>query len=199
MQRLTLATNNRHKVEEISAVLGDDFEIMSLADIGCSEELPEEQETLEGNSLQKAEYVFKNYEVSCFADDTGLEVEALNGTPGVHSAHYAGPQRDSEANIDLLLKNLSGVTNRKARFRTVITLVGEKGTHQFEGIVNGKILTERRGTGGFGYDSVFLPSRLKKTLAEMEMDEKNEISHRARAVQKLVGFLKKNKTYLNSK
>jgi XTP/dITP diphosphohydrolase len=199
MQRLTLATNNRHKVDEISAVLGDDFEIMSLADIGCKEELPEEQETLEGNSLQKAEYVFKNYKVSCFADDTGLEVEALNGAPGVHSAHYAGAQRDSEANIDLLLKNLSGATNRKARFRTVITLVGEKGMRQFEGIVNGKILTERKGTGGFGYDSVFQPTRLNKTLAEMEMDEKNEISHRARAVQKLVGFLKKNKTYLNSK
>jgi XTP/dITP diphosphohydrolase len=194
MQRLTLATNNRHKVEEISAVLGDDFEIMSLADIGCTEELPEEQDTLEGNSRQKAEYVFKNYKVSCFADDTGLEVEALHGAPGVHSAHYSG-QRDSEVNIDLLLKNLDGATNRKARFRTVITLVGEKGTHQFEGIVNGKILTERRGTGGFGYDSVFLPSRLKKTLAEMDMDEKNEISHRARAVQKLVHFLKKNKTY----
>jgi len=194
MQRLTLATNNRHKVEEISAVLGDDFEIMSLADIGCTEELPEEQDTLEGNSRQKAEYVFKNYKVSCFADDTGLEVEALHGAPGVHSAHYSG-QRDSEVNIDLLLKNLDGATNRKARFRTVITLVGEKGTHQFEGIVNGKILTERRGTGGFGYDSVFLPSRLKKTLAEMDMDDKNEISHRARAVQKLVHFLKKNKTY----
>lgn len=194
MQRLTLATNNRHKVEEISAVLGDDFEIMTLADIGCTEELPEEQNTLEGNSLQKAEYVFKKYKVSCFADDTGLEVEALNGAPGVDSAHYAGPQRDSDANIDLLLKNLTGVTNRKARFRTVITLVNEKGVHQFEGIVNGKILTERKGTGGFGYDSIFLPFRMKKTLAEMDMDEKNEISHRARALQKLVWYLKKNKS-----
>ncbi len=199
MQRLTIATNNKHKLDEIAAVLGDDFEIMSLKDIGCFEELPEEQDTLEGNSLQKAEFVFKNYKVSCFADDTGLEVEALNGAPGVHSAHYAGPQRNSEDNINLLLKNLNGVTNRKARFRTVITLVGENGVHQFEGIVNGKILTEPKGTGGFGYDSVFLPFRLKKTLAEMEMDEKNEISHRARAVQKLVGFLKKNKKYLNSK
>ena len=199
MQRLTIATNNKHKLDEIAAVLGDDFEIMSLKDIGCIEDLPEEQDTLEGNSLQKAEFVFKNYKVSCFADDTGLEVEALNGAPGVHSAHYAGPQRSAEDNINLLLKNLNGVTNRKARFRTVITLVGENGMHQFEGIVNGKILTEPRGTGGFGYDSVFLPSRLKKTLAEMEMDEKNEISHRARAVQKLVGFLKKNKKYLNSK
>jgi XTP/dITP diphosphohydrolase len=195
MQRLVLATNNKHKRDEISAVLGDDFEIMTLKDIGCAEELPEEQDTIEGNSMQKAEYVFKNYGVSCFADDTGLEVEALNGAPGVHSAHYAGPQRNADDNINLLLKNLEGVVNRKARFRTVITLVGEKGSRQFEGIVNGKILTERRGIQGFGYDPVFLPSRFKRTLGEMAMDEKNEISHRTRAVQKLVSFLKKNKNY----
>jgi len=195
MQKLTLASNNPHKQKEIAAVLGDDFQIMLLNEIGCFEELLEEQDTIEGNSLQKAQYVFDHYKVNCFSDDTGLEVEALNGAPGVHSAYYAGPQRSAEDNINLLLKNMTGITNRKARFRTVVTLVGVKGARQFEGIVNGKILTERRGTEGFGYDPVFMPSGFKRTLAEMTMEEKNEISHRTRAVQKLVAFLKKNKVY----
>ncbi len=182
-------SNNAHKIEEIAAILGNKFEVMSLKDIGCHEELPEERDTLEGNSLQKAEYVFQKYNVPCFADDTGLEVEHLNGAPGVYSARYAGDQRNAEDNMDLLLKNLEGKSNRKARFRTVITLIQPSGLHQFEGIVEGTILNERRGKGGFGYDPIFLPDGYTKTLAEMSMEEKNQISHRARATEKLVEFL----------
>jgi XTP/dITP diphosphohydrolase len=149
---ICFATNNAHKIEEIEAILGHTFQVLSLESIGCREELLEEQDTLEGNSSQKAEYVFQKYKVSCFADDTGLEVEALDGAPGVCSARYAGKQRSPEDNIDLLLKNLAGKSNRKARFRTVITLIQPSGLHQFEGIVEGKILEERRGKCGFGYD-----------------------------------------------
>lgn len=190
MKRLTFATNNRHKIDEIHALLGNEFHLLSLSEIGCNEELAEDRDTLEGNSDQKARYVFDHYKESCFADDTGLEVEALGGAPGVYSARYAGGQRNSDDNIDLLLKNMAAVQNRKAQFRTVITLIDEQGTHQFEGVVTGQILTERRGSGGFGYDSVFLPDGFSKSLAEMTMEEKNQISHRARATQKLVAFLK---------
>jgi len=184
-----IATNNRHKLEEIQAILKGGISLKTLKDIGCTEELAEEQDTIEGNSFQKADYVHKNYHVDCFADDTGLEVEALNGEPGVDSAHYAGPQRSHDDNINLLLTNLEGKSNRKARFRTIITLILDNKVHTFEGIVNGTILTERRGTDGFGYDPVFLPDGFSKTLAEMSMDEKNRISHRAVAVGKLVNFL----------
>ena len=190
MPRLIVATNNRHKVDEILALLGNEFELLTLADIGCHEELAEDQDTLEGNSFQKASYVFEKYNEDCFADDTGLEVDALNGEPGVYSARYAGAQRNSEDNINLLLKNLSGEQNRKARFRTVVTLIRKDGVHQFEGKVEGRILSERKGNGGFGYDPVFVPDGFTRTLAEMTMEEKNRISHRARAVQKLVEFLK---------
>jgi len=190
MPRLTVATNNRHKVDEILALLGNEFELLTLADIGCHEELAEDQDTLEGNSFQKASYVFEKYNEDCFADDTGLEVDALNGEPGVYSARYAGAQRNGEDNINLLLKNLSGEQNRKARFRTVVTLIRKDGVHQFEGKVEGRILSERKGNGGFGYDPVFVPDGFTETLAEMTMEEKNRISHRARAVQKLVEFLK---------
>lgn len=184
-----IATNNRHKLDEIQAILGERFSLKTLRDIGCTEELAEEQNTIEGNSLQKAEYVYKNYHVDCFADDSGLEVDALNGEPGVDSAHYAGPQRSHDDNINLLLKNLAGKSDRKARFRTIITLFLDGKKHTFEGIVNGTILHERRGTDGFGYDPVFLPDGFSKTLAEMTMDEKNRISHRAVAVGKLANFL----------
>ena len=187
---ICFATNNEHKLEEIRAILGSKFKILSLEEIGCNEELPEERDTLEGNSLQKAEYVFQKYKVACFADDTGLEVEALRGAPGVYSARYAGDQRNSEHNIDLLLKNLEGKGNRKATFRTVITLIQPSVLHQFEGIVEGSILEDRKGKGGFGYDPVFLPKGFSKTLSEMSMEEKNQISHRARAMEKLVEFLK---------
>lgn len=188
--KLCFATNNVHKVREIQALLGGSFTLLSLADIGCTEELAEDQDTLEGNSLQKARYVFEKYQVPCFADDTGLEVEALNGEPGVYSARYAGEQRNSQDNIALLLQNLQGKENLKARFRSVITLISAAGTNQFEGILNGVITFEPRGTQGFGYDPVFIPEHYTQTLAELELSEKNKISHRARAVQKLVLFLR---------
>lgn len=187
---LCFATNNVHKVNEIQALLGNSFNLQSLIDIGCTEELAEDQDTIEGNSLQKAQYVFDKYKVACFADDTGLEVEALNGAPGVYSARYAGEQRNAGDNIRLLLKNLQGKENLNARFRTVVTLISEKGMHQFEGILNGVITFEQRGTQGFGYDPVFVPEGFTQTLAEFQLSAKNKISHRARAVQKLVLFLK---------
>ncbi len=189
---LCFATNNEHKLEEIQALVGDKFQILSLKDIGCHEELAEDQDTLEGNSLQKAEYVFKNYQVPCFADDSGLEVEVLGGAPGVYSARYAGPQRSHDENMNLLIRNLEGKSNRNAQFRAVITLINSEGSHQFEGILKGTIQSVRRGHGGFGYDPIFRPEGFSKTLAEMGMEEKNTISHRARAVQKLVDFLDKN-------
>lgn len=186
---ICFATNNAHKLDEIRAISGRQFNILSLEDIGCCEELPEERDTLEGNSLQKAEYVFQKYKVACFADDTGLEVDTLGGEPGVYSARYAGVQRNPAHNMDLLLKNLQDKSNRKAQFRTVITLIHPNGMHQFEGTVEGTILEDRKGKGGFGYDPVFLPNGFSKTLAEMSMEEKNQISHRARATEKLVEFL----------
>jgi XTP/dITP diphosphohydrolase len=191
---LCFATNNQHKIEEVRAHLGPDFRLIGLSELGCTEELREDQTTLEGNSFQKAEYVFKNYGVACFADDTGLEVEALQGAPGVYSARYAGDQRKAEDNIKLLLKNLEGSQSRQAQFRTVITLMAPGLTKQFEGIVTGQIINEYRGSGGFGYDPVFLPDGFTKTLAEMSMEEKNAISHRARAVNKLVDYLKTSRS-----
>lgn len=188
--RLCFATNNTHKLQEVRQLLGNAFELVSLSEIGCEEELAEDQRTLEGNSLQKAEYVFNTYGVSCFADDTGLEVDALNGEPGVYSARYAGPQRNSEDNIRLLLKNLASSSNRKAQFRTVITLVRPDGVHQFEGIAKGEIIKDQKGTAGFGYDPVFLPEGHTKTMAEMTSQEKNAISHRGEAFRKLIEFLK---------
>jgi XTP/dITP diphosphohydrolase len=189
IRKVTIATNNAHKRDEILNILREGIILTTLQDIGCYEELAEDQDTIEGNSFQKADYVYKNYHVDCFADDSGLECEALDGAPGVISAMYAGPQRSADDNIDLLLKNLSGKSNRRARFKTVITLVLAGKVHTFEGIVNGTILHERRGTGGFGYDPVFLVDNSSKTLAEMTMDEKNQISHRAVAVRKLSQFL----------
>jgi len=187
---LCFATNNKHKLAEISDAVGRNIHIVSLQDINCTQELPETRETMEGNSLQKAEYVFTNFNIPCFADDSGLEVEVLNGAPGVYSARYAGPQKDDQQNIDLLLKNLAYKSNRKARFRTVITLIGL--TDQpvyFEGIIYGTITRERKGTSGFGYDPVFLPDGHQKTFAEMTLQEKNTLSHRAIAVKKLTEYL----------
>ena len=188
--KICFATNNDHKLQEVRQLLPTNFQLVSLAEIGCHEDLREDQNTLEGNSLQKAKYVFDNYGVSCFADDTGLEVEALDGAPGVYSARYAGEQRNSTDNIQLLLKNLEGKKNRKARFRTVFTLVTPNITKQFEGIVEGEILSSTRGDGGFGYDPVFLPKGMTQTMAELSMEAKNEISHRGRATRKLVAYLK---------
>ncbi len=188
--KLCFATNNAHKVAEIQAILGNSFELLSLKDIHCKEELPETGNTLEANSLQKAKYLYDNYHVDCFADDTGLEVHALGGEPGVYSARYAGEQRSHADNINLLLKNLVNKSDRSARFRTVITLIQDGNITQFEGIVNGKIIEDLRGTEGFGYDPVFIPEGFNRTFAEMTLIEKGEISHRGRAFQKLVDFLK---------
>jgi XTP/dITP diphosphohydrolase len=191
---ICFASNNEHKLTEIRLLLEPHFKIVSLQQIGCFEELPETQPTIEGNALQKASYVYNKFQVACFADDTGLEVEALNNEPGVYSARYAGEQKNSSDNISLLLKNLSDSKNRNARFRTVISLVGLYGIHSFEGIVKGTIITETKGTQGFGYDPVFIPEGLNKTFAEMSLTEKNQLSHRARAVEKLADFLKKYRT-----
>jgi XTP/dITP diphosphohydrolase len=188
--RLCFASNNKHKLEEIKNVVGRKFEILSLADIKCNEELPETQNTLEGNSLQKAEYILQHYNTPCFADDTGLEVEALHGAPGVYSARYAGNHRSNDDNIALLLQNLKNDTNRKAQFRTVITLIGiEAQPVFFEGIIRGEIITEKRGSSGFGYDPVFIPEGHSRTFAEMTLEEKNQLSHRAIAVKKLAEYL----------
>jgi XTP/dITP diphosphohydrolase len=188
--KLCFATNNKHKLQEVANIIPSYIQLVGLADIGCTEELAETTGTIPGNSRQKAEYVFTNYKTPCFADDSGLEVMALNGAPGVDSAYYAGPQKSFSDNVNLLLKNMDGVTQREAQFITVITLVTDKGLWQFDGILKGKIITERRGEGGFGYDPVFLPEGHSRTLAEMSMEEKNKISHRSMAVQKLMAFLR---------
>lgn len=189
--KLCFATNNKHKLAEAKDIVGEDFQIVSLEEIGCFEELPETSPTLEGNSLQKAEFVFNKFGVACFADDTGLEVDALNGEPGVLSARYAGEQKDSNKNIELLLKKLHPFPHRKAKFRTVITLVGLDPTPMFfAGIVHGRITHERKGSSGFGYDPVFIPDGYTKTYAEMTLQEKSQLSHRALAVRKLEAHLK---------
>lgn len=190
MNPLCFATNNQHKLEEIKALLGPLFHLKSLEEIGCFEELAETQNTIEGNSLQKAKYVFDHYGISCFADDTGLEVEALNGEPGVYSARYAGEHKNSNDNIQLLLANLKDIENRNAQFRSVITLIETDSVHIFEGVVRGVIVREGRGEKGFGYDPIFQPVGYERTFAEMTLEEKNMFSHRAIAVKKLINFLK---------
>lgn len=191
-KKLVIATNNAHKLQEIAAILGDEIELLSLKDIRCFDEIPETAETLEGNALMKARYIRDRFGMDCFADDTGLEVEALHGAPGVYSARYAGGEgHDSEANMQKLLKELQGETNRAARFRTVIALLMDGEEHLFEGIVNGSIIEEKRGAAGFGYDPLFVPTGYDATFAELGEEVKNQISHRARAVQQLVDFLRK--------
>ena len=187
--KICFATNNSKKIEEVKAALGTQFEIVSLQDIGCQEELPETGNTLDHNAFQKARYVKDHYGVDCFADDTGLEVRALNGEPGVYSGRFAGEPRSDARNIALLLKKMEGKTDRSARFRTVIALILEGKEYSFEGIAEGKILTEEIGSGGFGYDPVFQPEGFDKTFAELTLSEKNEISHRGKAVKALVSFL----------
>lgn len=188
--KLCFATNNQHKVDEVRAGLGAAIQLLTLQQSGIDEELPETQDTLEGNARQKAHHVFDRYGIPCFADDTGLEVDALQGAPGVYSARFAGPQRSATDNMNLLLEKLVHVQHREAQFRTVFHLVLENGDWVFEGIVRGKILTERRGAGGFGYDPLFLPEGSTLTLAEMSMEEKNRISHRGMAIRKLTEFLR---------
>lgn len=190
MDELVFATNNLHKFEEIRNITGDTVKILSLSEIGCNEDIPETANTLEGNASQKSRYIFNKYGKNCFADDTGLEVEALNGKPGVYSARYAGPEHDPEKNIVKLLAELKDYSNRKAQFRTVISLILNGKEFFFEGIVKGKILHEKQGDNGFGYDPVFMPDGFNKSFAEMDLVEKNSISHRAKAMEKLVHFLK---------
>lgn len=185
---LCFATNNTHKLEEVSALLGDAFTLKTLNDIGCTDELPETSGTIPGNSRQKADYVWTHFGVSCFADDSGLVVDALGGEPGVDSAFYSGT-RDAAKNIQKLLTNLNGKSDRTARFITVFTLVLHGVEHQFEGIIEGQILMEPRGTGGFGYDPVFQPDGYGQTFAEMSLEEKGAISHRSRAMAKMVAYL----------
>ena len=190
-KKLVFATNNDHKLDEISSILGEKVELLSLKDIHCHVDIPETADTLEGNAMLKAEYIYKNYGLDCFADDTGLEVEALNGAPGVYSARYAGgEEHNAEANMQKLLQNMQGVQNRKAQFRTAICLILDGKKHLFEGIVKGEIIKEKRGSSGFGYDPIFVPEGYTKTFAEMGNETKNKISHRALAVEKLCRFLK---------
>ncbi|MFV0392612.1 MAG: non-canonical purine NTP diphosphatase [Paludibacteraceae bacterium] len=192
MKKIVFATHNRHKLEEVKEILKDKIDIVGLYDIGCLEEIPETALTLEGNALAKANYVFENYGMDCFADDTGLEVDALDGRPGVYSARYAGEPSNSERNIDKLLAEMSNFSNRGAQFRTVIALV-EKGKDRcFEGVIKGKIANERCGKNGFGYDPVFFPTGCSLSFAQMNPSKKNAISHRALAVDKLVRYLGEN-------
>lgn len=189
MQDIVFATNNSHKLEEIRRIVGGKFRILSLKEIGCEDDIPETADTLEGNAIMKARYVKQHYGYDCFADDTGLMVNALDGAPGVYSARYAGPGHDSVANMSLLLKNLQGVTDRRARFVTVIALILNGVETTFEGQVKGRILTEPHGADGFGYDPVFQPDESDMSFAEMSADAKNAISHRGRATEKLMAYL----------
>ncbi|QQT24221.1 non-canonical purine NTP diphosphatase [Sphingobacterium spiritivorum] len=189
MIELIFATNNAHKLDEVRAIVGDAFMIKSLDDINCQDDIPETGDTFEENAKQKTDYLVNKYGLYCFGDDSGLEIEAINNEPGVYSARYSG-SRDMERNIDLVLEKLGGSENRKARFRTVISLFLNEQQYFFEGTIAGTIISERRGTEGFGYDPIFIPDGYEKTFAEMTADEKNGISHRSIAVKALTGFLK---------
>jgi len=189
MKKLCFATNNKHKLEEIKMLTKGHFEIVSLKDIGCFEDIPETSDTIEGNSALKAQYVKEKYGLDCFADDSGLEVKALNWEPGVYSARYAGEQKNDKDNLELLLKNLSSTTDRVAQFKTVITLILENEQYQFTGIIKGEIIREALGAAGFGYDPIFVPNGYTKTFAQMSAEEKGQISHRAIATCQLVDFL----------
>lgn len=189
MKKIVFATNNAHKLQEVSDILEDKIQIMNLKDIHCEEEIPETSDTIEGNAYQKANYIYEHYHVDCFADDTGLEVEALNGAPGVYSARYAGPQHNSKDNIRKLLTDMQDIENRNAQFRTAIVFILDGKIHLFEGTIKGTIIRSERGSGGFGYDSVFVPDGFEKTFAELGEEIKNKISHRAIATKKLVKFL----------
>jgi XTP/dITP diphosphohydrolase len=191
MKKIVFATNNQHKLDEVKKITEGLTEIVSLSEINCFDDIPETADTLEGNALQKARYVKEKFGFDCFADDTGLEVEALDNAPGVYSARYAGPEHNSESNMKLLLKNMEGITNRKARFRTVIALLMDGKEYLFDGTVEGVIIREKRGNSGFGYDPVFVPNGYNETFAQLGSDIKNNISHRAKAVLKLHDFLSK--------
>ncbi len=187
--KLVFASNNQNKIAEIKQMLPKSIELLSLDEIGCTEDIPETADTIEGNAILKANYVTEKYGYSCFADDTGLEVEALDGAPGVFSARYAGQQKNADDNMDKLLDNLKDKTNRKAQFKTIIALNINDEQHLFEGIIKGEIISEKRGTKGFGYDPIFVPEGFSTTFAEMEMNEKAKLSHRGIATRKLISFL----------
>ena len=190
--KLVFATNNKHKLQEVRDIVGDRVEVLSLADIGCYDDIPETADTLQGNALIKARHIYEKYGFDCFADDTGLEVEALDGAPGVYSARYAGEECDSEANMRKLLENLTGKTNRNAQFRTVIALIINGEEMLFNGIVKGVIATEKNGDSGFGYDPIFVPEGHSASFAQMSSEMKNSMSHRFRATQQLSDYLKEN-------
>jgi XTP/dITP diphosphohydrolase len=199
VNELVFATNNKHKLEEITKLLRNDIKLLSLSDIACFDEIPENQDTLEGNAIQKARFVYDKYHKDCFADDTGLEVEGLNGRPGVFSARYSGPEdpgvsneKRSDANIRKLIREMKDIKNKKAAFRTIICLIIKGNEFLFEGKVNGSLISIKRGSNGFGYDPIFIPSGYSITYAEMTIEEKNQISHRARAIAQLINFLNKN-------
>ena len=191
--KLVFATNNRHKLDEVRAIVGDRVEVLSLNDIECHDEIPETADTLQGNALIKARYIYDKYGLDCFADDTGLEVEALGGEPGVYSARYAGEECSSEANMQKLLQNLTGKSNRNAQFRTVIALIINGEEKLFNGIVKGSITEEKRGDSGFGYDPIFIPEGFSESFAQMSSEQKNSISHRYRATEQLSNYLKEYK------
>ncbi|MBI1266813.1 MAG: non-canonical purine NTP diphosphatase [Cryomorphaceae bacterium] len=192
LTKIVFATHNKHKAEELQAMLEGKYQVLTLDDIGCHEEIPEDADTLEGNAIIKAKFVADNYGVDCFADDTGLEVSALNGAPGVHTARYAGEAKDPDANMNKLLDALAFEKNRTAQFRTVICLIKNHQQHLFEGIAKGAITTVKSGSKGFGYDPIFVPAGYEVTFAEMTQDEKNRLSHRGRAVEKLISYLQNN-------
>ena len=191
MKTLVFATNNRNKLNEIQKLFPSSFKILGLSDIGCFDDSPETQPTIDGNARQKAQFVYEKYGYACFADDTGLEIEALNGDPGVLSARYAGPDRDPEQNMNKVLQQLQNVNNRAAQFKTVIALYFDEEVHLFTGICRGSIIRDKRGTRGFGYDPIFLPDGYEETFAEMDMELKNSISHRGRAIRQLLQFIDK--------
>ena len=190
--KLVFATNNKHKLQEVRDIVGNRVEVLSLSDIDCYDDIPETADTLQGNALIKAKHIYDKYGMNCFADDTGLEVEALGGEPGVYSARYAGEECNSEANMLKLLQNLTGKNNRNAQFRTVIALIIDGEEKLFNGIVKGKILNEKRGDSGFGYDPIFIPEGYTESFAQMSGEMKNSISHRYRATKQLSDYLKEN-------
>ncbi len=190
MDKLVFATNNEHKLQEVCDILKGIYQVVGLNEIGITEDIPEDADTLEGNALQKAKYIYDRTGINVFADDTGLEIDALNGEPGVYSARYAGEQKNAADNMKKVLEQLNGITNRKARFRTVISLILNHKEYSFEGTVEGEILESASGNKGFGYDPIFKPEGFNISFAEMNSEQKNQISHRGRAVQKLISFLK---------
>lgn len=188
MRTLVFATNNKHKLEEVQALIGDKFQLKTLEEIGCLDDIPETGDTFSDNASQKSQYIWERFKIDCFSDDSGLEVDALNGKPGVYSARYSG-SRDSEENLQLVMSKMKGINNRSARFKCVISIILDGKEHLFEGSVEGKITNSRSGSAGFGYDPIFKPQGYDVSFAEMSAEEKNKISHRARAVEKLVAFL----------